>query len=148
MTAGELWNQYWNNYPTNAWYTAWSFCGGGQAGDRLARLVLDGTKTATASQLELYLLEGEPVPQVGDYSVILLDSGEAVCIIRDTKVTKVPFSEVTEQHAYLEGEGSRTLEEWRKVHREVFTQECEEAGKTFSEQSICVLEEFEVVYRA
>ena len=148
MTASEMWSKYWNNFPTNSCYTAWAFCGGGEEGDRLAQLVLDGTKTATASLYKLYLKEGEPVPQAGDYSVILLDSGEAVCIIRDTKVSKVPFRDVSERHAYLEGEDGRTLEEWRTVHRKQFSEECGESGETFTEEDVCVLEEFEMVFRA
>ena len=55
-------------------YSAWGF---GDAPDQLADLVLKGIKTATASAHDLYFMEGkeEPLPQPGDYSIIL-DSKE------------------------------------------------------------------------
>ena len=34
----------------------------------------------------------------------------------------VPFDEVDEEHAYLEGEGDRSLEYWREVHERFFTE--------------------------
>lgn len=39
-------------------------------------------KTATCSAYDLYHAEGEPIPKVGDYSIILNSDGEAVCIIK------------------------------------------------------------------
>ncbi len=110
-------------------YSAWAFCGGGAVGDELAQLVLAGTKTATASALLAFELEQEPLPKVGEYSVILLDSGEAAGVICDTKVTLVPFDEVSGARAYREGEGDRSLAYWKKVHRKAFTPDFEAAGE-------------------
>lgn len=93
-----------------------------------------------------YELEGEALPAVGTYSVILLDNGEAACIIRDTKVTIVPFHQVSPEHAYKEGEDDRSLEKWREVHRRAFAPVYKSAGRKFDENADCVLEEFEVVY--
>lgn len=148
MNAGQLWEEYRKENPQADRYEAWAFCGGGAVGDQLAALVLEGTKTATASALIAYQLEKEPLPEVGCYSVILLDNKEAVCIIRDTKVSQVPFDEVSERHAYLEGEGDRSLAYWRSVHEEFFSPDYEAAGLPFDRKGICVLEEFEVVFRA
>lgn len=148
MTAQEMWEQYSAESGVDAPYEAWAFCDGGEVGDKLARLVLAGIKTATASAYIAYQTENEPVPKVGDHSVILWDNGEAACIIRDTKVSLVPFDEVSERHAYLEGEGDRSLAYWRQVHEEFFTPDYEEAGKPFDRHGLVVLEEFDVVYRA
>ena len=120
---------------------------GGEVGDRLARLVLDGTKTATASAYIAYENENEPIPKVGDYSVVLFDSGEAACVIMTNKVSLVPFDEVSERHAYLEGEGDRSLAYWREVHEEFFIPDYLAAGKPFDKHGLCVLEEFEIVYK-
>ena len=129
MTAEQMWHAYCESSGVSEQtpYSAWAFCGGGAVGDELAQLVLAGTKTATASALA-FELEKEPLPKVGEYSVILLDSGEAAGVICDTKVTLVPFDEVSGAHAVREGEGDRSLAYWKKVHREAFTPDFEAAG--------------------
>ncbi len=53
---------------------------------------------------------------MGDYSVILNSSGEAVCIIKTLKVYVTSFNQVSDEHAFKEGEGDRSLEYWRMVH--------------------------------
>ena len=143
-----MWSEFCeeNNYDINTPHEAWPFCGGGAFADELAALVLEGKKTATASSLIAYETEGESLPTPGCYSVILYDNGDAACIIRDTKVSLIPFDQVGAEHAYKEGEGKRTLEEWRDIHRRAFTPDYQAAGKEFDEKGICVLEEFELVY--
>ena len=98
MREEELWKAYCEkeNIDIDTPYEAWGF---GGAPDKLADLVLKGIKTATASGYDLYFIEGEeePLPQPGDYSVILNSKDEAVCIIQTTKTTVVPFDEVSEE---------------------------------------------------
>ena len=146
MKQEEMWSCYQKQNLSAKMYEAWAFCGGGEVGDRLAGLVLEGKKTATASARIAYETEGEELPKAGDFSVILYDNGEAACIIQTEKVSVVPFDEVSERHAYLEGEGDRTLAYWRKVHREAFSPDYEAAGTRFDEHGLCVLEEFCLVY--
>lgn len=122
---------------------AWAF---GVEADTLADLVLKGIKTATASAYDLYELDKEALPQEGTYDVVLDSKDEAVCIIEITKVRLVPFSQVSAQHAYKEGEGDRSLAYWQKVHETIFSKWFDECGLTFSRDSVIVLEEFEVVY--
>ena len=64
MTAQEMWDR--SGFQGN--YQAWAF---GGALDKLAKLVMQGVKTATCSALALYEYENEEIPKVGDYSVIL-----------------------------------------------------------------------------
>lgn len=148
MTAEEMWNSFCSEsgIATDTPYEAWAFCGGGPDADALAKLVLEGVKTATASALIAYESEGEAVPEPGCFSVILYDNGEAAGVIRDSKVSLVPFRNVSAEHAYKEGEGGRTLEEWREIHKRAFTPDYRAIGKAFDETGICVLEEFELVY--
>lgn len=148
MTAEEMWNRFCSESGAEKSlpHEAWAFCGGGPFADELASLVLKGVKTATASALIAYETEGEKIPEPGCLSVILYSNGEAAGIIRDTKVSLVPFNEVSREHAYKEGEGERTLKEWREVHKRAFTPDYKAAGKEFDEKGICVLEEFELVY--
>ena len=59
---------------------------------------------------------------------------------------ELPFRDVSEDHAYKEGEGDRSLAYWRQVHEELFTKWLAEIGLSFSPESKVVLEEFQVVY--
>lgn len=144
MTPEIMWQDFLASRPEiRQEMDAWAF---GGLPDQLAVLVLTGVKTATSSAYDLYALENEPLPQVGTYDVILDSQGQAVCVIRLTQVTVLPFREVTADHAYQEGEGDRSLDYWRQVHRDFFIQELVEAGLTFSEDSLVVCESFEKVY--
>jgi len=139
LTAEEMWRAC----GAQGEYEAWSF--GGDP-DGLAALVRAGRKTATASAFPLYEAEGEPLPQAGEYNVILDSQDNAVCVTRTKKVCVTPFCEVNERHAMLEGEGDLSLEYWRQVHRAFFTGEMEAAGLHFDESMPVVCEEFEVIY--
>ena len=97
MTGKDLWEAFiTNNNLADCGYEAWAF---GVEADLLAHLVAIGEKTATASAYPLYELENEPLPKTGAYSVILDSNDNGVCIIQTQKVTVVPFSEVTAEHA-------------------------------------------------
>lgn len=145
MQVETMWEQFVAGQPSPPErYEAWAF---GASADELAKLVLDGKKTATASAYDLYVKVGEPLPKEGEYSVILDGAGEAVCIICTSKVYVVPFCEVSAVQAYKEGEGDRSLAYWRKVHWDFFTRALAKQGLVFDENSKVVCEEFEVVYR-
>ena len=139
MTAEEMWIQS----GLSGEYDAWSF---GDDADTLSRLVRDGIKTATCSAYCFYEMEEETLPEAGAYSIILDSDDQAVCITRTTKVYVAPFSQVAADHAFKEGEGDRSLEYWRKVHKQFFTEDLKEAGFPFDEEMKLVCEEFEVVY--
>ena len=144
MTGKDLWEAFiTNNNLADCGYEAWAF---GVEADLLAHLVAIGEKTATASAYPLYELENEPLPKTGAYSVILDSKNNAVCIIQTTKVTVVPFNEVTAEHAYKEGEGDKSLDYWREVHEKIFTEWMNEAGQEFTFDMEGVCEEFSVIY--
>ena len=140
MTAEQLWEK--SGLSGN--YEAWSF---GEAPDKLAALVLQGTKTATCSAYDLYLINNEPIPRAGDYSIILNSNNEAVCIIKTLKVYVTEFKRVSDEHAFKEGEGDRSLEYWRMVHVDFLTNELASVNLLFDESTKVVCEEFEVVYK-
>jgi len=108
--------------------------------------VLEGTKRATASLYDSYK-NGEEIPKVGDLSIITNWSGIAKCIIMSTSIEVVPYKDVDEEFAATEGEGDKSLEYWKKVHRKFFTEELTEIGGEFSEEIPVVCEKFEVVFK-
>lgn len=148
MTEKQMWEAYTREHPDkrDMVYEAW--CYGSDIPDVLAELTLSGVKTATASAYILYEYENCELPKAGEYSIIVDTKGNAVCVIVTTRVTVVPFLEVTEEQAFREGEGDRTLEYWREVHKKFFTDELAEIDETFSESMLVVCEEFEMVYPA
>ena len=142
MNAEEMWQAFPDKKADDT-YLAWQY---GCAQDKLAQLTLQGTKTATASSYPVYKAENEPVPAVGDYSIILDSQNQAVCIIQTTQIDIVPFYQVDEEQAYLEGEGDRTLTYWREVHRTFFESEMQSIHQKFTEDILVVCERFKIVY--
>lgn len=144
MIPQEMWNKYKQINPLiGDEIDAWAF---GVEPDLLADLVFKGEKTATASAYDLYVLEDEPLPQVGTFDVILDSQNQAVCVVEITKVSVELFNQVSAQHAFKEGEGDKSLAYWLQVHEDFFTDCLGEVGLTFTPESKVVLEEFRKVY--
>ena len=122
---------------------AWSFGATPEQADALLDLVLDGTKTATAGALSDYETDDSPLPEPGSMGIVLDGSGNPRALVATTDVRVVRFDEVDAEHARLEGEDDRTLEQWRHVHERFFT---EHAAHGFSADMKVVLERFKVVY--
>lgn len=129
-----------------AGYSAWHFGSGGEMADELASLVLEGAKRATAGAQWAYDAEGDELPEVGDYSVILDGSGEAACIIRTAHVDIVPFNAVDADFAAAEGEGDLSLEYWREGHWRFISMDLASWGLKPTEDMPIVCERFEVVW--
>lgn len=151
-TVNEMWENYISSIgedinKTSKKYTSWYFCDNEESANSLANLVKEGIKRGTASLHYLYELENEPVPKEGEYSVITKFNGEAECIIKSKKVTILPFKDVDEELAYIEGEGDKSLKYWREVHIDFFTRELRAQGLEFNENMKVVFEEFEVIYK-
>ena len=93
MTAEELWKKS----GLAGIYETWAF---EDAPDKLAELVVQGIKTATCSAYDLYQINHGPLPQAGDYSIILNSDEEAVCVIKTLKVYVTEFKNVSKEHAF------------------------------------------------
>ena len=145
MNAEQMWLEYKKiNDNIKDEYEAWAF---GVEADLLADLVMKGEKTATASAYPLYEIENEPLPKVGEYSIIVDSENNAMCVIQTTKVYIEEFKKINEEHAFKEGEGDKSLSHWKKCHERFFTMCMNEVGKEFNEDMKVVCEEFEVVFK-
>lgn len=140
--AQAYWDQFWEGKEKPQSVEAWQF---GEDPDVLAQLVIDGIKTATCSGYTFYELENEPLPEPGDYSIILNSHDEPMAIIKTTDVTITPMNNVSEDFAISEGEGDRTYQYWWDVHQKFFTQELSEVGREFSEDMLLVCERFKLI---
>lgn len=122
---------------------AWAFGATPEHADGLLRLVLDGVKTGTASSLCDYEADGDPLPEVGELSIILDGSGAPRAVLETTEVVTVPFDQVTGEHAHAEGEGDRTLAAWRQIHERFWT---EHSHGGFAPDMPVVCERFRLIH--
>ena len=134
-----------NKEPTLRYSDCFHFDSTEKAANGCLALVLSGQKRATASSLLSFECKGEPVPKIGDYSIITDWGGNPHCIIKTTAVIIMPYGEMTYDIAKREGEDD-TLEEWQITHERFFREEGEILGYEFSESMPVVFEDFEVVY--
>jgi len=148
MTEKEMWNLYTqNNHVKNKTYDAWRFGGDDSIANDLAKLVVNGIKTATASAYQLYEIDKSPLPPIGGLNIILDSDNNAVCITETIKVYTCPFGEVSESHAFKEGEGDCSISHWRTVHEDFFSKELKTYDLDFADTMMIVCEEFEVVWK-
>lgn len=145
----EMWNKFTELHPEykNNKYGAWYFDNNKKSADALAELVKNGIKRATTSLNYWYEIGDEPRPEADELSVITDFDGIAQCIIKTFKVTILPFSKVDEVMAATEGEGDKSLDHWRRVHINFFTEDLKKESTNFSEDLEVVFEEFEMIYK-
>ncbi|GAA2021751.1 ASCH domain-containing protein [Pseudokineococcus marinus] len=125
---------------------AWAFGADPQQADELLALVLEGTKTATASARWEYEAEGEELPRPGELSIVLDGAGHPRALVRTTSVDVVPFRDVTAEHAHAEGEGDRSLAHWRAVHERFFSATLAEVGRGFDDGLLVVCERLQLLH--
>jgi len=141
----DFWDRFQKeNGITVSFMGAWFFGDSPELGDELLGFVLSGKKTGTATLVVELEKEGEKMPEVGDYNIILDGAGSPRAVIRTTKVEVKPFREVDETFAYSEGEDDRTLESWRREHWKYWTRKGSKLGFTMKEDLLVICENFEV----
>jgi uncharacterized protein YhfF len=84
--------------------------------DKLVAAILSGAKTTTTALAGLYF--DEPLPVVGNVSAVVDSDGRRVAAIEITEVRVLRLADVDLQHAIDEGEGDRTVAQWRAGHEE------------------------------
>ena len=148
-TITAFWQRFLATQPAGAalsFTEAQQFGSGKAMGDELAALILAGTKTATCSCLWEWQAEGNPIPVAGSLS-ILLDGGGAPCAVLEiTEVAVRQFGEVGAEFAAAEGEGDRSLDTWRRIHWQWFSEVLPPIGRAQSREMPLVCESFRVRY--
>ncbi len=119
------------------WRTLETFSFGDTAelAEELAQLVLAGKKTATC-----FSAAAGPLTRVGERMVMLDGAGRPRAVLETVELTQRRYDEVDAAFAYEEGEDDRTLESWRRAHRNYFTR----LGQ-FSPDMMLYCERFRVV---
>lgn len=103
--------------------------------DELVKLVLSGSKTVTSCIYNKNLLR-----KIGNREILIFDNEKQACITVIKKIIITEFKDVTEELAFLEGEGDKSLEYWKKVHFEYF----KSIKPDFNENDKILFEIFEV----
>jgi 5-formyltetrahydrofolate cyclo-ligase len=151
MNKNEL--EYWNSYletleviPENLKVEV-GIAGNPEIADELLNLYLNGKKTAGSSLVKDYELAKDPLPEVGNFWMILDSKSEPKCIVKTVRVKYYQFDQVPQEVAYAEGEGDLSLDHWKKAHREFFTPFLKEWGISDLDKETVVTEFYEVVYK-
>jgi uncharacterized protein YhfF len=129
-------------------FSADYFCADEHNANLCAELIRIGQKTATCSLKYWYESDDEPMPEIGHLQVVTDWNGIPVCIVEINSVEECKYYDVSADFAYLEGEGDRSLEWWRKAHWNFFAQECVELNLEPNEDMMLVLERFHVVHHS
>ncbi|MEU0232783.1 MULTISPECIES: ASCH domain-containing protein [unclassified Streptomyces] len=86
--------------------------------DRLVAAVLSGEKTATTGLLLEYEAEKEELPEVGERSAVVDSDGREVAVVEITEVQVLPLRDADLRLVLAEGEGHRSVAEWRAGHED------------------------------
>jgi uncharacterized protein YhfF len=109
---------------------------------QLAEAVLRGHKTATASLRDQYAPDtDEPLPEVGENSVLIGWDDEPLGVVETTDVRVVPAGRVDLQFARDEGEGFESVADWRAAHERFWS------GREITDETLVVCERFRVIAR-
>ncbi|WP_297793823.1 ASCH domain-containing protein [uncultured Eudoraea sp.] len=112
----------------------------------LLKLVLSGKKRAMSHSLLGLQYREEPLPRIGDFTVLTDWHGDAKCVLRTVAVRLKPFFSIRESYSKVEGEGDLSLAYWKTKHWAHYTKELEAFGRVPRESMIIVCEYFEKVF--
>jgi uncharacterized protein YhfF len=89
--------------------------------DRLVGAVLKGDKTATSSLLSEWRAEDEQLPAVGERQTVVDSADDPVAEIEIVGVDIIRLGDADLDLATAEGEGFRSVDEWREAHEDFWT---------------------------
>ena len=117
--------------------------------DRLVEAILNGRKTATTSLMAEFIHDHEPLPSSGRRTILVNSDNQPVAVLRYASVSVTRLGVVTWQHVLNEGEGYKSLAEWREAHESFWTSEnmrqaLGDPNFTVDDQTLVVLETFHV----
>jgi uncharacterized protein YhfF len=145
----EFWSRYLDASgadPATPIPQPWCFGDTVELADELIALVIDGPKRATAGSVADHEAEGEPIPVVGDRSIVMDGTMRPRAVLETTDVRVGPLSSVDDRFAWDEGEGDRTRGYWLDAHTWFFGRAYERLGLRFHSDIPVVFERFALRY--
>jgi len=108
---------------------------------KLAHLIVKGEKRGTTGWVA-----AETMSYVGMLTIVTDGFGIPLCAIETTRVDRAAFRDATAAIAAAEGEGDRSLEDWRAGHRRYFEGEGARIGVPFGDEAEMFYEYFRVLH--
>ncbi len=105
--------------------------------------LLNGSISAEISPYEVIRKNDYAIPFVGDYNIVVNDKEEAICIIKTVNVLMIPFNDIKENIA--QKLGFSNLKVFKEDYSKILEKEMKEINMSYDENTICVIEEFEIV---
>ena len=106
--------------------------------NQLFELVKSGIKTATS-----YLCKEKN--HDNKFSILTNWDKSEKLLLETISINIVEFKNVSEEHAFKEGENDRTLENWKTIHKDFFENESKKNNIIFTDETKIVCEEFKVL---
>jgi uncharacterized protein YhfF len=153
MTPESFWRTYLATLPpdhrahTLPLPVAEGFGDSAQLAEELGKLIYEGVKAATCASLWEHEAEGIPIPEVGQYDIVLDGQNQPLAINELTEVSITPFEDVDAAFAFDEGEGDRSLESWRTGHWRFFSRVLTAIGRDAHPKMPLICQRFRVVFR-
>ena len=149
LEVEKFWFEYLekNNLPKTTPYSGEFILGEDEVSClQLSALILGGKKTGSFTALDSFIIDNEPLPKAGSNYVVADWNEVPICIIQTTKVTILPYNQITWEMAEKEGEED-SFESWKESHNEFFEYDAEIMGYEFKLDMPVVFEEFKVIYK-
>ena len=122
------------------------FCDNEKDANDCAKLVIQKEKQATAPSLWSFEVNNEELPKVGELNIVTDWNRTPIAIIITTEIKLTPYNKINIQFAVIEGEGDKSLNYWKRVHKDYYTREMKESQDNFSEDMIIVCQYFKTIY--
>jgi uncharacterized protein YhfF len=135
-----------NNIPDTTQYDVVAFGDSPEMANELAELVQFGIKRATTCLYRDIIHSIESAPVIGGHVVLVDGYGTPKAIWQTIELRLGPMDSVTEEFAYLEGEGDGSREDWLEMHHRYFSRQAKLQDWQMHEKIEVVFEVFEVVF--
>lgn len=148
-TSTKYWKdfqEYNPEYLTLSEPQSFCFCDNKKDADECAELVIKKIKQATSPSFWSFSKNNEPLPKIDDLSIVTNWDNKPKAIIKTTKIEIVKFKNITADYAFIEGEGDKSLEYWKKVHWNYYKKEMKEFNEYPNEEMDIVCEYFETIW--
>jgi uncharacterized protein YhfF/GNAT superfamily N-acetyltransferase len=96
----------------------WGFASPGPLRDKLTALAIGGGKVVTTGLLAEYEIEGDPVEQPGDISILLDSAERPLALVENVLAKVIRLADMSDQDAIDEGEGYADAAAFRVSHED------------------------------
>jgi uncharacterized protein YhfF/GNAT superfamily N-acetyltransferase len=123
----------------------WGFATPGPLRDKLTALAIGGGKVVTTDLLANYEIEGEPVEQPGDISILLDSEERPLAMIEDVRSTVIRLADMTDEDAIDEGEGYADAAAFRVSHEDHWNGFIDEVRDGLADPGFTITDDTQVV---